>query len=269
MTTNISYKLTYSFQPEDTRDYICKTVPHPRNNKVKLHETIKKGIKTLKAVKAPPAVFKISSLPAIPDQGTLGTCVANSFSFTISKQTNENLKISRLMLYALSRCIDDTPLSQDDGTTIRSTCQAIKQYGACKETVFPYITNKAFSLPPLETFNNSKRFKSFTYLFIKQDLLSIKSALQTYNSPIVFGFMVYQSFMNARNGLIPMPDVNKEKLLGGHCITIVGYNDTTQMFTCSNNWSTKWGINGYCLMPYAFILNANLASDFCVTTYVY
>ena len=81
--------------------------------------------------------------------------------------------------------------------------------------------------------------------------------------------MVYESFMNARNGLIPMPDVTKEKLLGGHCITIVGYNDTTQMFTCSNNWSTTWGINGYCLIPYAFILNPNLASDFCVTTYIY
>jgi C1A family cysteine protease len=269
MTTNISYKLTYSFQPEDTRDYVCKTVAHPTNNNIKLQATIKKGIKTLKAVKAPPAAFKISKLPPILDQGILGTCVANSFSFTISKQTNENLKISRLMLYALSRCIDDTPLSQDDGTTVRGTCQAIKQYGACQETAFPYITSKAFSLPPLETFNNSKRFKSFTYFFIKQDLLSIKTALQTYNSPIVFGFMVYQSFMDARTGIIPMPDVKKEKLLGGHCITIVGYNDTTQMFTCSNNWSIKWGINGYCLIPYAFILDRNLSADFCVTTYVY
>ena len=81
--------------------------------------------------------------------------------------------------------------------------------------------------------------------------------------------MVYQSFMDTTNGKIPMPNIKTEALLGGHCITIVGYDDVSQMFTCTNSWSTTWGINGYCLMPYAYILEPTLSADFCVTTFIY
>lgn len=270
MTSEIlNYKLSYKFQKKDERDYIYKTLPHPTNAKLQLNIVVRPDTKFLKVDKSSPSSFQLTKLPPILDQGQLGTCVPNSFSYTISKQTRSTLNISRLMLYALCRSIDYTPLDQDDGTTIRSACQSISNYGCCKETIFPYLYYNAFTLPPLSTFKNSNFFKKFTYFFVNQDLISIKSALQTYNTPIIFGFMVYQSFMDSKNGIIPMPNTKTENLLGGHCITIVGYNDSTQMFTCSNNWSANWGNKGYCSMPYAYILNTTLASDFCVTIFSY
>ena len=263
------YKFTYTFQEKDIRDYTYTTTVDPKNSKLELTTIIKKGTQVLKTVKASPTKLVLSYLPPILNQGNWGTCVVNAFSFTVSKQTTSNIVLSRLFLYNICRSIDYSPLNRDNGTTIRTACQAITNYGVCKENIYPYVSAYFSTLPSLIAFQNSKRFRQFTYLFINQDLTSIKNSLVTYNSPIIFGIMIYPSFMSSKNGIIPMPDLTKERLLGGHCITIVGYDDSTQMFMCSNSWGTSWGSKGYCYIPYGYITNSKLASDFCVTTFIY
>ena len=263
------YKLTYKFQDPDARDYIHKTVKHPTNNALELTTTIKKGTTIKLAAKASPAIFILKNLPPILNQGPLGTCVANAFSYAVSQQTKQFINLSRLQLYALCRILDNTPLDQDDGTTVRSGCQAIRSHGICREAVYPYILANVEYLPPLEAFKNSKKFMKFTYFFVNQDLTSLKNALQTYNSPIIFGILLYKSFMDATNGIIPMPNVTTEQALGGHCITLVGYNDVSRRFTCANSWSAKWGQNGYFTIPYAYVLDSSLAADFCATTFIF
>ena len=45
--------------------------------------------------------------------------------------------------------------------------------------------------------------------------------------PFVFGFSVYESFETdevAKTGIMPMPQKN-EKVLGGHAVSAVGFND--------------------------------------------
>jgi C1A family cysteine protease len=270
-SNNVLYKFSYEFQEKDARDYTHKTEPHPNNLKLEV-TTLAKPTKTiLKVVPISPPTFTIANLPPILNQGILGTCVANAFSYCVSKQTNKQVNPSRLCLYAICRSIDYTPLNQDDGTSIRSACQAIANYGVCQESVYPY-TSSYTALPSLTAFTSSKKFRQFTYLFISQDLMSIKNSLRTYNSPIIFGIMIYSSFLtetSSKTGIIPLPDKNKDTLLGGHCMTIVGYNDTTQMFTCGNSWGTNWGVKGYCYIPYKYLIDRTLASDFCVTTFVF
>jgi len=263
------YKFTYRFQEKDSRDYLHTTTIDEKNSKLELTTIIKKGTQVLKTVKASPIKFVISQLPPIINQGNWGTCVANAFYFTISKQTSNNVLLSRLFLYNICRSIDYSPLNEDNGTTIRTACQSILNYGVCKENMYPYVSYNLSTLPSLSAFQNSKRFRQFTYVFINQDLTSIKNSLATYNSPIIFGIMVYESFISSKNGIITTPDPKKERLLGGHCITIVGYDDSTKMFMCSNSWGTSWGSNGYCYIPYNYITNSTLARDFCVTTFIY
>lgn len=265
----LNYKLTYKFQEKDNRDYTYTTRPHPTNNKLEITTIVKKGIQNLKTTNVSPTNFVIDNLPPILDQGNYGSCVANAFSFTVSKQTNNGVLLSRIFLYNICRSIDYCPLNQDNGTSIRTTCQAIKSYGVCKETDYPYISSNFNLLPSLSAFQKSNYFKTFTYLFVNQDLPSIKNALVTYNSPIIFGMRVYSSFMSSTNGKIPLPNFKKDRVLGGHCITIVGFDDTTQMFKCANSWGKTWGSNGYFFIPYAYLLNPSLARDFCVTTFIY
>jgi len=39
-------------------------------------------------------------------------------------------------------------------------------------------------------------------------------------------------------------------LAGGHCIVIVGYDDTKQAWLVRNSWGTGWGMEGYCWFGY-------------------
>ena len=42
----------------------------------------------------------------------------------------------------------------------------------------------------------------------------------------------------------------------------VGYDNSQKVFIIRNSWGNEWGDNGYFYMPYAYISNSNLASDF-------
>jgi len=208
----------------------------------------------------------------ILDQGNIGSCVANAFALNISYITTNksDYNLCRLLLYALCRINDYSPLSEDAGTTVRTAGNAIIKYGICPESMYQYtpvnIANYKL-LPPLVAFKNSNTFKSFSYTFIKQGinyLNNIKGVLNNYKVPIIFGFIVYDSFMKVtKNGLVPTPDLKKEKIQGGHCMNIIGYDDEKKFFICANSWGVEWGDKGYCYIPYEYILNTRLASDLC------
>jgi C1A family cysteine protease len=271
--SQVGYKYSYDFQKKDDRDFKYAVVENTDVSNHQLQVT-KKGntqISNLSKLSIP-SKFQISYSPPILSQGWLGSCVANAFSYNIANQTKSVLNISRLQLYALSRTIDFTPLNQDNGTTIRSACKALTVYGACQESVYPYVINNYKNLPPLNAFKNSNLFRNFTYLFINQDLSSLKTFLANNNKPIVFGIRVYSSFETstvAKTGIVPMPNTSKEQYLGGHCICIVGYDDATQRFTCANSWGIGWGNKGYFYLPYNYVLSPNLAGDFCGAQFTY
>ena len=52
------------------------------------------------------------------------------------------------------------------------------------------------------------------------------------------------------------------KSIGGHAMLIVGYNDDKQWFIVRNSWGNKWADNGYCYIPYDYIIDPNETSDF-------
>jgi hypothetical protein len=156
------YKLNYTFQKKEKSDYKYATSIHP-NNILETTTIVTKNGNISKATKISPSTFIIPNLPPIINQGNLGSCVSNSFSYCISKQTKNKVTISRLFLYAICRCIDYTPLDQDNGTTIRTACQAITNYGVCKESLYPYNINNYIYLPALNVFKNSKKFIKFIY----------------------------------------------------------------------------------------------------------
>jgi C1A family cysteine protease len=82
--------------------------------------------------------------------------------------------------------------------------------------------------------------------------------------PFVFGFTVYDSFESqqvATTGVAPMPQ-SGEQVVGGHAVLAVGYDDGQQRFIVRNSWGTGWGMQGYFTLPYAYLIDANLADDY-------
>jgi len=45
-------------------------------------------------------------------------------------------------------------------------------------------------------------------------------------------------------------------------VVAVGYTNAKRLFMIRNSWGADWGMKGDCLMPYEYLLNAQLASDF-------
>jgi C1A family cysteine protease len=205
--------------------------------------------------------------PAVYDQGQLGSCTANAIAgaleFEQMKQNLPNIFVpSRLFIYYNERAIEGT-VGEDSGAQIRDGIKSVGLQGDCPETEWPYVITKFKTKPPAKCYKDAVQYKALTYQAVAQDPNQMKGCLAS-GYPFVFGFTVYQSFESpqvAQTGLVPMP-ASGEKSIGGHAVMAVGYDDSKQCFIVRNSWGPGWGLAGYFLMPYAYIIQANLANDF-------
>lgn len=240
----------------------------------------------------PPQVdLRDSQLFSFPilDQGSLGSCTANAISaaitYAMSKQgkvsiQNLNMGVkpnnltdnaffspSRLFIYYNERVMENT-VNSDAGAMIRDGIKSVNQLGACKETTWPYIIQQFTTKPSGPAYKEGQNYQAIQYRRLDNtDITQLKSCLYQ-GFPFVFGFSVYQSFMSqgvARTGLMPMPS-KRERLLGGHAVLAVGYDDNKQVFIVRNSWGPNWGDKGYFYMPYKYITNEDLATDFWTIT---
>jgi hypothetical protein len=163
------------------------------------------------------------------------------------------------------RASDSSSLTKDTGGTIRGVMKAISKYGACDENLWIYNIANFDKLAPKIAFTNTYNISNFIYTFIIQDYSHIKEVLVS-GSPIICGIAVYQSFQSANSnkyGIIPMPNTKTEKLLGGHSILLIGYDDNSKTFKFQNSWGTSWGDKGYGYIPYDYVINNSLCFDLC------
>ncbi len=200
------------------------------------------------------------------DQGQLGSCTANAiagaFEFELLKQKAKDLMPSRLFIYYNERAIENS-INSDSGAQIRDGMKSVSKQGVCSEKIWPYNINEFTQKPHLTCYTDALKHQVTSYHRITVDLNQMKSCLAE-GYPFVFGFTVYESFEStevAQTGILPMP-AKKEKLLGGHAVLAVGYDDKKQMMIVRNSWGSGWGLKGYFMMPYAYISNPNLADDF-------
>jgi C1A family cysteine protease len=173
-------------------------------------------------------------------------------------------QMSRMFLYFNERALEGDTY-QDGGAQLADGSNAIKKWGICKEVTWPYVEADLLTTPSGHAYAEGALHKiSSSYKIADGDLANMKSCILS-GYPFVFGIIVFDSFMSdaaAQTGIIPMPDVQTESVQGGHAITAVGYDDTKQWFICANSWGTDWGDKGYFYMPYEYVGNDQLASDF-------
>jgi C1A family cysteine protease len=178
------------------------------------------------------------------------------------KQKLPDFMPSRLFIYYNERKIEGT-VKSDEGANIRDGFKSVNKQGVCPETEWPYDISKFAKKPSCKCYRDAKKDVSINYKTINQTLIDIKSSL-TQGFPIVIGISVYESFESAevsKTGIVPMPKVN-ESCLGGHCTAVVGYDDSKNWWIVRNSWSDKWGDKGYFYLPYPYLTNQDLSSDF-------
>ena len=221
----------------------------------------------LQVTTLPPSVDLTSACPPVYDQGQLGSCTANAIAAALEfDQMKENQSPvfvpSRLFIYYNERVIEGTVRS-DSGAQIRDGMKSVANQGACSEDMWPYDLTKWEKKPSHACYQNALSHNATTYQSLTQNIDQMKGCLAS-GYPFVFGFTVYESFESdqvAQTGHVPMPQAG-EKVLGGHAVLAVGYDDANQWFIVRNSWGSSWGMKGYFTMPYAYLLDANLSSDF-------
>ena len=207
-----------------------------------------------------------SKCPPVYDQGQLGSCTANGIAGAIEfDQRKEGAKVfapSRLFIYYNERAIEGT-VSQDSGAQVRDGIKSVATLGAPPETDWPYNIKLFAEKPPLKAYTDAKQDLVASYSRVSQGTTQMQGCLAE-GYPFVFGFTVYESFESAavaKSGVVPMP-ASREKVMGGHCMLVVGYDAIKRVFIVRNSWGKSWGLKGYCTMPFEYLLNSHLASDF-------
>jgi C1A family cysteine protease len=206
------------------------------------------------------------------DQGSIGSCTANAFcsSFNIDnfiKKKYNNFLPSRLYLYYKERLIIGTE-DIDSGANVIDGSTYVKKNGICSEPLWPYIEKKFAIEPPTECDINAINYKIKNYVIIPRDKNLITNIKRCINNKlsVLIAVAIYDSFVSfdtSRTGLIQIPNFKKERLIGGHQMCIIGYDDIRQLFIVQNSWGTKWGDKGFCYVPYKYLTNPNLGFEFC------
>jgi len=237
-----------------------------------------------KAAGLPPSVDLRADCSPVEDQGSLGSCTANAGAGLIEyyerRAFGRHLEASRLFLYKTTRNL--MKVEGDVGAYLRTTIGAMALFGVPPEDRWPYNERPdAFDRePPAFCYAFAQNFKTIQYfrhdlpgIPAEETLDRIKTHLVS-GHPSMFGFTVYSSIekVDAR-GMIPFPGP-KERILGGHAVVAVGYDDQVEIqngktggkaakgaLLVRNSWGESWGERGYGWLPYEY-MHRGLAEDF-------
>jgi C1A family cysteine protease len=214
----------------------------------------------------PKSVDRRPGCPPVYDQGNLGSCTANAvgaaLQFDQIKQGEAAFVPSRLFIYYNERVMEGS-VTQDSGAEIRDGVKSVNKLGAPPESLWPYRIGKFAQKPPAKSYTEALKHQSIEYQRVTRTLTQFRGCLAA-GFPFVFGFTVYESFESAtveKTGVVPMPK-SGDQVLGGHAVLAVGYDDASNRFIVRNSWGASWGQAGYFTMPYDYLMQAGLSSDF-------
>lgn len=218
--------------------------------------------------------------PPVEDQGRLGSCTANAgvglVEYFERRAFGRHLDASRMFLYKATRNL--LHWTGDTGAFIRTTMGALVLFGVPPEEHWPYDPEALDREPGAFCYAFAQGYQALQYFRLdppgttREALLGAVKAHIDAGVPSMFGFTVYSSIDSAsEDGRIPMP-AEGERVLGGHAVVAVGYDDGKAMpgpaggkgskgaLLIRNSWGTGWGDGGYGWLPYGYVLRG-LAID--------
>jgi len=205
--------------------------------------------------------------PPVYDQGSLNACSAHAIAAALWFDELERAGStvpgpSRLFLYYNERARQDL-VGTNAPVSLRDGYRSIEHTGTCPESRWPYDVARFARKPSPACYRAARDLRVIAYARVRQEAMSLRGALAQ-RHPIAFGISVFESFESPRvrrTGRVPVPG-HDEHHLGGHALLLVGYDDARRVFIARNSWGPRWGLGGYCEMPYAYALNPALAWDF-------
>ncbi len=185
----------------------------------------------------------------VTDQGGCGSCVA--FGSTAVAES-----MVRIHYGDPSRAVDlsEAQLFFCLGPASGASCSAgwwpthaydaYQATGVTDEACFPYDAAATACNECSDWANRVTKITGY------QDLTNNPAAIKNWianTGPVSACFYVYDDFFSYTNGIYSYVTGN---LAGGHCVSIVGYDDVAGYWMCKNSWGTGWGEQGYFCIAY-------------------
>lgn len=193
----------------------------------------------------------------IRDQEWLSSCTAFATTALVrhvrKKIGLKDWEPSPLFTYYASRKLQGCP-DKNEGVYNRFALQSTIDYGVSMEFMWPYrnAAGQYWMEPPQNVWKSAERHQTLEYQRINDSNRNEFLTCLNEGYPFIFGIQLYSSFFNTTsNGIVPIPDKENEKCLGGHCMLAVGYTikDDKEYIIVQNSWGILWGEEGYGYIP--------------------
>ena len=140
--------------------------------------------------------------------------------------------------------------------------QVASKLGVCEHSLWPYNPG-IVGYPSEGAAENALQYKIKTYARINS-VKELKRALyDPLVGPVMIGVKVYKGMVGKEaqaTGVVPNPTCwDRFKVLGGHALCVVGYDDYSPYYDndghvkIKNSWGKNWGEEGYGYLSYKYI----------------
>ena len=203
------------------------------------------------------------------DQGNLGACTGFGCARVAwwgLLAVGPHPQPSALFQYYNERVLDGD-VGDDAGSSISTGLAALKQFGICPESDWPYDVGAFATRAPQKAYDDALTQQALQEERLDGGTLAqnLMDALFNQRIPVVFGTDLFQQFESAQaaqTGVITMPPP-RARSIGGHCMVIRGWDQASPCgrpaWKVMNSWG-GWGDGGACWIPFDYI--ARYASDF-------
>lgn len=181
------------------------------------------------------------------NQGSLGTCVAQTFSeikqWNEYQDTGKLTSFSRRFIYHLARKLAGLLESSNQGLPPRTAVKVLVENGACEASLWPELkaSHSDYSLPsptPL-SLENGLDYRVKGYAFGGEGESDIKRALVN-NGVLGISLPVDRRAWDRHTGKVSKPD--PANFSGRHYVLLFGYEGHRAHF--KNSWGESWGNGG-------------------------
>jgi len=187
----------------------------------------------------------------IRDQGSCGSCWAFATTAALESQvliathaTPANINLSEQVLVSCSGA------GSCNGGYIDSASYFIQGTGLPTETCFPYsgTDNNCSNASCPYWQSDTDAIKAWHWVSLDSPTVTaLKTALVNYG-PLVTTMNVYADFFTYAGGVYSYATGAYQ---GGHAVSIIGYDDSSQCFIVKNSWGTDWGEKGFFRIAYS------------------
>jgi Cysteine protease len=211
----------------------------------------------------------------IKNQKQQGSCLSftltSIYEYILKCNDVTEVDLSEAFLYYNSRKKAGNE-DKNTGSQLQYAIESLAESGICLEKLCKYDEKVFDKEPDEEAYADALTRRVKKALNVKRSVEDIKSALSE-GYPVAISVNLYPSFGKNPLGFVSLP--SEEEVAEAkpdenhrHAMVITGFNDENRFFVVRNSWGRDFGDQGYCYVPYSYIMNEKLFQWACIITEV-